>query len=852
MTTCSTDASDLHWAAPTLVQACSKTKLACEKGKCVKPSAGPDLVALELKKKSAASLFKPGSTVPLQCSWKNTGGTPAGAFSVGVYLGPKGAKPTLVRNFNIKGLAVGKQQSADCSVKLSTKAPAGPHTLHLVVDRTKKVAEQHENNNVLVAPMTIGQCDGGACCDAGKLAFRPHRTKCGGTKKATKATCVFAGKYIEQSFAYHGCSGKSATCSASSANYHWTKPVKTACKAPGKCQVVSGKATCKTPPNLRPTSFSVSPSTVERGKTVKLYAWRENNGGEDAGKFHDAIYLSTSSSTSGSKTKIFEKYNPFGLKAGKKASMLPVPSVTIPSSTKAGAWYVHYHVDSKSAVKESDEKDNWAKPRKITVLDPPANLVVTALSVSPSLSGPKGKITVSFKVQNTGKGTAAARTDRIYLSTNNNITGADKLLGSYSRSALAAGKSYASKVTLTVSSTAKMGSYYLGYWADATNKVKPEVKESDNIRITPLKLGQCGTSTVCCSSKMMFQPLRMACGLKPINEQAKCQSNAIYKRWQYAGCTGKSATTCSYSSSYIATGPWKKVQSCTGGKTCQVLSGKPTCALPPKCSVGICCDTKTKQFRPKGYKCGTKLKTYRTCLNTTKAKVRAYYDGCSGTHATKCGPFYDQAAWVGGTKYDTCSSLEICSVKAFSFCDGKWHQCKSSDACCDKGSKKGATWYHYADKGRICGSHKGERYVCKSTKVSSLERYTRACSGTSSSCSGSYKWREFITKYNCPVNTSCRSDVGKCVKKNKYACSEKTKWKNLHNKKDPVCKSYKDIGSKCTGGKYSTNCAWCSALAAGMCSTSTAQKAIDQHVAAMKSCAKSSKTRPPCSKVYSY
>ncbi|HEX9366426.1 MAG TPA: S8 family serine peptidase, partial [Vicinamibacterales bacterium] len=111
-------------------------------------------------------------------------------------------------------------------------------------------------------------------------------------------------------------------------------------------------------------------------------------------------------------------------------------SVTIPSGTAAGTYYVYAKADAANVVGEVAENNNTAS--RLLRIGP--DLLVTTLS-APSAAGTGATITVTDTTKNQGAGAAPASTTRYYLSTNNLFDAGDVLLGSRSVGALAPGAS---------------------------------------------------------------------------------------------------------------------------------------------------------------------------------------------------------------------------------------------------------------------------------------------------------------------------------------------------------------------------------------------------------------------------
>ncbi len=87
---------------------------------------------------------------------------------------------------------------------------------------------------------------------------------------------------------------------------------------------------------------------------------------------------------------------------------------------------------------------------------------------------------VNFTLNDIGKGAAAASDTGLYLSTDNVITTADTLLGTYHNTGLAAGASHAESIAVAIPTNLAAGTYYLGLIADKGSAVT-ESNESNNV-----------------------------------------------------------------------------------------------------------------------------------------------------------------------------------------------------------------------------------------------------------------------------------------------------------------------------------------------------------------------------------
>src|SRR5262249_50521955 len=132
-------------------------------------------------------------------------------------------------------------------------------------------------------------------------------------------------------------------------------------------------------------------------------------------------------------------------------------TLTVPSNTAIGSFYLIAKADDDGIVTETQEANNTTA-RAISI---GGDLVVSALT-TPSQAVAGASIVVSETVKNQGGGPVGASTTRFYLSTNATWEPSDLLLsGSRSVPALDVDSSSSGSTTLTLPSGLTAGTYYL-------------------------------------------------------------------------------------------------------------------------------------------------------------------------------------------------------------------------------------------------------------------------------------------------------------------------------------------------------------------------------------------------------
>jgi subtilase family serine protease len=191
---------------------------------------------------------------------------------------------------------------------------------------------------------------------------------------------------------------------------------------------------------------TVTPPTAAPGGTVSLSAWTiKNQGNADSGSFDNGFYLSTDSVITASDTYLDGNSNS-NLAPGGQYNW-GGPTLTIPSGTPLGNYYIGILVDRTNEVSESDEDNNYvASPITVSA---PSFAVTKVQCKSYSASGTRTcpfTISYTFDITTNGAGTVSYHFERSdgYLSaaTTLSFTGASTKTVSYSWTVGASG-SYA-------------------------------------------------------------------------------------------------------------------------------------------------------------------------------------------------------------------------------------------------------------------------------------------------------------------------------------------------------------------------------------------------------------------------
>jgi subtilase family serine protease len=236
-------------------------------------------------------------------------------------------------------------------------------------------------------------------------------------------------------------------------------------------------------------SFSVS-SVPSIGSTVTLgqsftgrYTVRNNGGGNLTTDFVVRYYYCTGTTTATCVTTPIGTQTITTNLAANATTSFTTPTLRLPATATAGTRYIRAFVDATTIVRESSETNNNDFD-SITVVPPRPDLQVDLLGVTSTTVTAGNKVTVTFRVANTGQANAGAFKVRLYLSTNTIITtGSDTYLNiERSFTSLNKGvKTPTQTVSVTIPANTTSGTYYVGAIVDFDSKVT-ESNESNNTR----------------------------------------------------------------------------------------------------------------------------------------------------------------------------------------------------------------------------------------------------------------------------------------------------------------------------------------------------------------------------------
>jgi subtilisin family serine protease len=233
-------------------------------------------------------------------------------------------------------------------------------------------------------------------------------------------------------------------------------------------------------PDLTITSFG-APSAAEAGAPILVTDAVINLGGGSTAASMTRFYLSTNSTLDAGDFLLPGGRTVPALAPG--ASSTGSVSVTIPSTTQTGSYYLIAKTDADNTQPETQEANNTAA----RVLQIGGDLIVSALT-APSAASPGATIVIGETTANQRVGSVGASTTRIYLSADAVLDASDQLLTSRQVPGLGGGTSSAISTSVDLPPTSGVGVYYLIAKADADNAVL-ETDETNNTTTRAIQIG---------------------------------------------------------------------------------------------------------------------------------------------------------------------------------------------------------------------------------------------------------------------------------------------------------------------------------------------------------------------------
>lgn len=231
--------------------------------------------------------------------------------------------------------------------------------------------------------------------------------------------------------------------------------------------------------SIQQAYLNVSSAAAGNPFTASSYIY--NTGNAPAASATVGYYLSTNTVLDASDVLLGN--SPGGNLNG-NASSSRYASLTVPSGTAVGTYYVLFVADHLNQVSETNETNNVAST-SLRVVQAGVDLVINQNSLSRLVLAPSSSFTAYSNISNQGTTAAASSSVGYYLSTDATLGSSDVLLGFSSGGYLSAGDYGNRSALLTIPAATTAGSYYVLFVADHQGVVA-ETNETNNVAATAL------------------------------------------------------------------------------------------------------------------------------------------------------------------------------------------------------------------------------------------------------------------------------------------------------------------------------------------------------------------------------
>ena len=162
-------------------------------------------------------------------------------------------------------------------------------------------------------------------------------------------------------------------------------------------------------------------------------------------------------------------------------------TLTIPSGTSAGTYYILFKADATNVISENNENNNTACLQITVSMSSPEDIFLTDITTSASTVKPGGTFTIETNQNYIGQSSDVPNVYLYYyLSTNCQLNSSDVLLSNLDYSTININDpSDEESRTLTIPNNTNLGKYYILTVADATDAIN-ESNENNNIACTQI------------------------------------------------------------------------------------------------------------------------------------------------------------------------------------------------------------------------------------------------------------------------------------------------------------------------------------------------------------------------------
>lgn len=464
---------------------------------------------------TTSSLVAGGSS-NISYTVKNQGGTIAAANSTGFYLSVNStwdAGDTYLSSQAVIALSSGQQYFQNSTITIPVSTPLGNYYVLFYADYNGIINEDIETNNVNSFPISVNAATVDLYITNPSLS--PTSVNAGGVTTAggyvynqgnSNAPASAVGYYLSTDLVFDVSDvflSSLTTGIITPGNYFYaskalTIPLGTSA---GNYYVLyfadylGGVSESNEPNNVNASMLTVlapdrdltmvvasaSPSTIAYGLTTS-FSFSELNQGNQTESPSIGFYLSADS--------IFDLSDTYlafiSTSVAAHAFYNNTITLTIPSSTVPGNYFILSYTDYTNSIPEINETNNVYATR-VTIIAPIIDLLIQTPTLSASSVASGSTVTSTCYINNVGNSSSPFSNIGFYLSTDAIFDAGDTYLNFSSGGVLAAGGSSYRSSVLTIPAGTTPGSYYVLYFADYTSQVVESI-ESNNVNSLPITI----------------------------------------------------------------------------------------------------------------------------------------------------------------------------------------------------------------------------------------------------------------------------------------------------------------------------------------------------------------------------
>ncbi|GAB3581932.1 CARDB domain-containing protein [Hymenobacter daeguensis] len=244
-------------------------------------------------------------------------------------------------------------------------------------------------------------------------------------------------------------------------------------------------------PDLVIQSPYLSPQSVVAGGSTSASCYIYNLSGAIANSSSVGYYLSSDQTLDASDVLLSSSIG-YTLPVSQYSSRYA--TLTVPTGTTAGNYYVLFVADYQSQVPESNEANNVSAV-SLTVTLPSIDLTIQQAAVTPQNTAPGMPLNMSCYIANQGNAIANSSSVGFYFSTDATLDATDQLLTSQYGTSLYPGYTQSRYGTAAVPTGTAPGTYYILFVADYQNQVG-ETNENNNVSAVSFTVAPPGVDLV--------------------------------------------------------------------------------------------------------------------------------------------------------------------------------------------------------------------------------------------------------------------------------------------------------------------------------------------------------------------